>query len=57
MVGNSLLVLISNLVGLLTSLNQFLYALLDSRGTLRYLLDNLLVAGRELISGVNGEHY
>ena len=29
MVGNSLLVLISNLVGLLTSLNQFLYALLN----------------------------
>ena len=47
MVGDGFLVLIVYLVGLLAGIDQILYALLDGTGALCYLLDNLLVTGRE----------
>lgn len=47
MVGDSLLVLIVYLVGLLAGIDQILYALFDGTGALSYFLNNLLVTGRE----------
>ena len=57
MIGNGLLVLILNLIGLFTGLYKFLNALLNGRGTLSNLLNNLLVTGRELVGGVDGEYH
>ena len=57
MISNSFLVLVGNLVGQLTCVNQFLNTFLDGKCALRNLLDNLLVTCREFISSVDGEYH
>ena len=55
MVSDSLLVLVLNLVGNLAGRYQFLNLSLDGSGTLCDLLDNLQVAGVELLSLLGGK--
>ena len=52
MVGDGLLVLILNLIGLFTGFDEFLNAFLDGRSALGNLLNDLLVTGRELVSSL-----
>ena len=54
-VGDGLLVLILNLIGLTAGIDQLIHHALDGTGAFGYLLNDFLVAGREFVGGIDGE--
>ena len=54
-VGDGLLVLVVDLIGELTGVDEFLDTLLDGAGALGNLRDDLEVAGVELLGFIDGE--
>ena len=56
MVGDGFLVLVSNLVSNLASLDEFLYQRFDGGCAFCYLLDELEVAGVQLVGLLRGEY-